>query len=99
MVTPHDLRSLTRNTLLMTSLPRLSKTSTFHIGSPSAFRIGVDLWVMPLTVFPSEGAFGSSWGTWFKLRIFSIEAIRIDHVVRTALLCKDIPICLSLKVW
>lgn len=42
MVTPHVRRSFTRRTLLITSLPKLSKTRTFHIGSPSELRIGVD---------------------------------------------------------
>ena len=42
MVTPHVLKSFTRSTLLMTSRPKLSKTRTFQIGSPSSFRIGVD---------------------------------------------------------
>lgn len=42
IVMPHPLRSLTRSTLLITSLPRLSNTSTFHMGSPSAFKMGVD---------------------------------------------------------
>lgn len=40
MVTPRDRRSLTRRTLLITSRPRSSKTRTFQIGSPSAFRMG-----------------------------------------------------------
>lgn len=35
-----DRRSLTRRTLLITSLPMSSKTRTFHIGLPSASRIG-----------------------------------------------------------
>lgn len=43
IVTPHPLRSFTLRTLLITSLPKLSKTSTFHIGSPSAFRIGEEV--------------------------------------------------------
>ena len=47
MVTPHARRSLTLSTLLMTSRPRSSNTSTFHIGSPSAFRIGVDCGMSP----------------------------------------------------
>lgn len=42
MVIPHARRSLTLSTLLMTSLPRSSNTNTFHIGSPSEFRMGVE---------------------------------------------------------
>jgi len=60
IVTPQDLKSLTLRTLLMTSLPRLSNTNTFQIGSPSAFKMGVDLGVSPLDAVPSVGAFGSS---------------------------------------
>ncbi len=47
IVTPHVRKSLTRSTLLITSLPRLSNTRTFHIGSPSEFRIGVALGMRP----------------------------------------------------
>jgi hypothetical protein len=42
IVTPHARKSLTLRTLLMTSRPLLSKTRTFHIGSPSSFKMGVD---------------------------------------------------------
>lgn len=41
IVTPMDRRSLTLMTLLMTSLPRSSNTSTFHIGSPSSLTMDV----------------------------------------------------------
>lgn len=41
MVTPHVLKSLTRSTLLMTSLPMPSKTRIFQIGLPSSLRMGV----------------------------------------------------------
>jgi len=74
IVTPHARKSLTRSTLLMTSRPRSSKTKTFHIGSPSALRIGTEEEVGPLL------AFGSAWpsvdcaGSWFKFKIFSIES-------------------------
>ena len=48
IVTPHVLRSLTRSTLLITSLPRSSKTKTFHIGFPSSSNIGADVDTTPL---------------------------------------------------
>lgn len=50
IVTPQPLRSFTRSTLLMTSLPRLSNTSTFHIGLPSASNNGVDLGSRPFAL-------------------------------------------------
>lgn len=76
MVTPHPLRSLTRSTLLMTSLPRLSNTRTFHIGSPSEFRIGVALGMRPLTADGSCWVVEGSGEAWLRLRIFSREAVR-----------------------
>ena len=48
IVTPHVLKSLTRSTLLITSLPRSSKTKTFHIGFPSSSKIGADDDTTPL---------------------------------------------------
>lgn len=53
-MTPQLRRSLTRSTLLITSLPSVSKTSTFHMGSPSAFKMGVDLGTSPLEVVLSS---------------------------------------------
>lgn len=53
MVMPIPRRSLTRSTLLITSLPKLSNTNTFHIGSPSVLRIGVVLGMSP---FDAEGS-------------------------------------------
>lgn len=47
IVIPQLRRSLTCNTLLITSLPKLSKTSTFQIGSPSSFRIGAEWGTKP----------------------------------------------------
>lgn len=72
---PQFLKSFTRKTLLITSLPRLSKTNTFHIGSPSEFKIGVDLAVKPLEVAPSARSVDSA-GTWFRFRMRSIDAGR-----------------------
>ena len=74
IVTPHPRRSLTLSTLLITSRPRLSNTSTFHIGSPSALRIGVACGIRP---FAAAGSWLTVdvWGDeWFKFRIFSKEA-------------------------
>lgn len=75
IVTPQLRRSFTRRTLLMTSLPKLSNTSTFHIGWPLASRIGVDFGNRPFALGSwCSSAFCSE--VWFKLRIFSIEATR-----------------------
>ena len=51
----------------MTSLPILSKTNTFHIGSPSSFSRGVLCWFVPSVSSVSEGS-------WLRLSIRSIEA-------------------------
>lgn len=53
IVTPHPRKSDTRKTLLIMSLPKLSNTRTFHIGSPSEFSIGVDFGIKP---FEAEGS-------------------------------------------
>lgn len=45
----------------------LSKTSTFHIGSPSSFSRGVLCWFVPSVSSVSEGS-------WLRLSIRSIEA-------------------------
>lgn len=73
---PQLLRSFTRSTLLITSLPRLSKTNTFHMGSPSEFKIGVDFAVRLLEVVPSLARSDDSAGTWLRLRMRSIDAAR-----------------------
>lgn len=70
---PQLRRSLTRRTLLITSLPKLSKTRTFQIGSPSEFSIGVDLGINPLEVELSVRS-EVSWGTWLRFRTRSIDA-------------------------
>lgn len=73
-MTPHPRKSFTLKTLLIISRPRLSKTRTFHIGSPSEFNIGVVLGMRPFAV-------DESWWTELssvvrlRLRIFSSEAI------------------------
>jgi len=74
IVTPHALKSFTRMTLLMTSLPRLSNTNTFHIGCPSSLRMGVDSGRNPLAC-GSCCSSGLRGGSWLRLRIFSIDAI------------------------
>ena len=48
IVTPQARRSFTRSTLLITSRPRSSKTSTFHMGSPSELRMGAECGIRPL---------------------------------------------------
>lgn len=74
-MTPHDLRSFTRSTLLMTSLPMLSNTRTFHIGSPSSFRMGAECEMRPFAEDASWCDSPAGRGSWFRLRIFSIEAV------------------------
>lgn len=73
MVTPQLRRSLTRSTLLITSLPSASNTSTFHIGSPSAFRIGVDFGTSPLEAVLSSVESEVS-VAWLRFKMRSIEA-------------------------
>lgn len=68
MVTPLLRKSLTRKTLLMISLPRLSKTRTFHIGSPFSLRrevVGDPGAVSPFAV--------EDW-SWLRLKIRSMDA-------------------------
>lgn len=50
---PQLRKSFTLKTLLMTSLPKLSNTKTFQIGSPSEFSIGVDFEAIPFEAAPS----------------------------------------------
>lgn len=76
IVMPQLRKSFTRRTLLMTSRPRLSKTSTFHIGSPSAFNIGVDLGVMPFDAVVSAVTSESS-AAWLR---FSKRSMETGHV-------------------
>lgn len=71
MVMPIDLRSLTRRTLLMTSRPRSSNTSTFQIGLPSASSMGATGARSPLALASSDSLVS---GTSFRLRIFLSEA-------------------------
>jgi len=75
-VMPNPRKSLTRSTLLITSLPRLSNTSTFHIGSPSAFRMGVDCGMSPFVTAASL----PSWGTSFRLSTRLMAATAISMV-------------------
>ena len=73
IVTPLARRSLTLRTLLITSRPRLSKTRTFHMGSPSSPRIEVDVDIRPFALasgFEEDSGCGE-----FKLRSFSIDAV------------------------
>jgi hypothetical protein len=70
---------LTRRTLLITSRPRSSKTSTFHIGSPSEFKIGVAFETRPFAELASCCVEEVSGAGWLRLSIFSIEAAY--HVV------------------
>lgn len=74
IVTPHERKSETRRTLLIISLPRLSKTSTFQIGSPSALRIGVALVTRPLARVASCCVSALSGEAWLRFRTFSIDA-------------------------
>lgn len=74
MVTPQERRSETRRTLLIISLPRLSKTRTFQIGSPSALRIGVALVTRPLERVASCCVSALSGEAWLRLRTFSMDA-------------------------
>lgn len=74
IVTPHPRRSLTLSTLLITSRPRLSKMRTFHIGSPSEVRIGLDCGISPLAAVSSGVVVVGSRGERFRFRIFSSEA-------------------------
>lgn len=78
MVTPQERRSETRRTLLIISLPRLSKTRTFQIGSPSAFRIGVALVTRPLERVASCCVSALSAEAWLRLRTFSIDATKVS---------------------
>lgn len=80
IVTPHMRKSLTRNTLLITSRPRSSNTSIFHMGFPSSSRMGVDVGFKPSTL-----ACESWWAlagscAWFKFKIFSIEPVQSQLV-------------------
>ena len=78
MVTPQERRSETRRTLLIISLPGLSKTRTFQIGSPSAFRIGVALVTRPLERVASCCVSALSAEAWLRLRTFSIDATKVS---------------------
>ena len=70
IVIPHPRKSFTRNTLLITSLPRLSNTKTFHIGSPSSFKMGVDCGRSP----PDACSSSLSSTVWLRLRMRLMEA-------------------------
>ena len=74
MVTPKLLRSLTLRTLLIMSRPRSSKTKTFHIGSPSVFRMGAVLGVSPFVVTESNPFSEDVKESRLRLRISSIDA-------------------------
>jgi hypothetical protein len=76
-ITPQALRSFTLRTLDMTSLPMLSNTSTFHIGSPVSESIGAFAGTSPLafdSLWPSMGCVGE-----LRFSMRSIEAIE-EHV-------------------
>lgn len=85
MVTPLDRRSLTRKTVLMTSLPRLSKTKTFQIGCPSAFVMGLvcDA-TLPFAPSCSSPSFGTSA---FKARILRIDTAIEDQQRSWQMVC------------
>lgn len=72
IVTPIERRSLTRMTLLITSLPRSSKTRTFQIGFPSASRMGATGAKSPLAC-ASSASLDSMVS--LRLRIFLRDAI------------------------
>lgn len=78
IVTPIERKSLTRMTLLMTSLPRSSKTRTFQMGFPSASRIGATGASKPLA-WASSVSLDSMVS--LRLRIFLRDATA-HHVVR-----------------
>jgi len=79
MVTPQARRSFTLKTLLITSRPKLSKTKTFQIGSPSEFKIDVVCEIRPgVLAMGSLEASGDAMGFWFRFKILAIEAILND---------------------
>jgi hypothetical protein len=87
IVMPHPRRSLTRRTLLITSLPRLSNTSTFHMGSPSELSMGVDCGIKP---FADEGSCWRSLDSCvalLRLRMRSIDAIIVSIRLSAGLEC------------
>ena len=77
MVTPQARRSFTLKTLLITSRPKLSKTKTFQIGSPSELKIDAVCEIRPdvLATESLEASAGAT-GFWFKFKILAIEAIQ-----------------------
>ena len=91
---PRLRRSLTRSTVLITSLPKLSNTSTFHIGSPSAFSMGVDCDISPFVAAASCWPSPVSGGTSFRLSTRLIAAIAVS--ARSLTLTSNIPTYLSI---
>jgi hypothetical protein len=88
IVTPHARRSLTRNTLLITSRPRSSNTSIFHMGFPSSSRMGADVEVVKPLLLACESAWelaGSC--AWFKFRIFAIEPAESQSPLWSSISC------------
>lgn len=77
IVTPIERRSLTRITLLMTSLPKSSKTRTFQMGFPSASRMGATGAKSPLAC-ASSASLDSMVS--LRLRIFLRDAMGDGHV-------------------
>lgn len=73
---PQALRSLTLNTLLITSLPRLSNTRTFHIGSPSELSIGVEDGMRPFVADDSWCSSVCSCRVWLRFSMRCMEARR-----------------------
>jgi hypothetical protein len=81
-ITPQARRSFTLRTLDMTSLPMLSNTNTFHIGSPVSESIGAFAGTSPLafgSLWPSTGWVGE-----LRFSMRSIEAVE-GHVSYAAI--------------
>jgi len=70
IVTPMERRSLTRNTLDMTSRPRSSKTKTFHTGSPEELTMGSAVAAKPLLCVSPF-----SFVPLLRLKIFLMDAV------------------------
>ena len=94
MVIPKERRSLTLSTLLITSRPRSSKTSTFHTGSPRSDVMAVEDETGPLPcdsslVLVSTGS--------FRFRTVLREATASQPEAGELAHPASIPICLSLR--
>ena len=72
IVTPLLRRSLTRSTLLIMSLPRLSNTRTFQTGSPFSVR-RESIWYCAAAESLLDPSFVAR--SWFKPNILSIDAM------------------------